>query len=152
MPENAAAVIRLAELNGLDIKVVNVAVGATDGTATVRLNQSHTRHSLDLLQRVEADANRWGFIDQKTDVTIMRLGRVLRELGWPSVDLLKVDIEGAEKLLLEDIDDWAGMVNDVLLEVHHNVDVQEAAARMIGHGFKSTGQDERQRTELWFSK
>jgi FkbM family methyltransferase len=150
MPENAAAIKRLANLNRLNIEVVNVAVGATEGTASVRLNQSHTRHSLEALQSDGPD--RFGFKDQTVTVPITRLGSLVRELGWTSVDLLKVDIEGAEKLLLDDIDSWSGLVSNALMEIHHNMDAREAEAIMAKHSFKKTGHDNFHRTELWFSK
>jgi FkbM family methyltransferase len=150
MPENAAAIKRLANLNQLNIETVNIAVGATEGTASVRLNQSHTRHSLETLQSDHAD--RLGFTDQTVTVPITRLGNLIGDLGWRSVDLLKVDIEGAEALLLDDIDGWSGLVSNVLLEIHHNVNAREAEALMIKHSFKRNGHDNINRTELWFSK
>jgi FkbM family methyltransferase len=150
MPENATAIKRLAELNRLNIKVINVAVGATEGTASVRLNQSHTRHSLEALQSDGLD--RFGFKDETITVPVTRLGLLIGSLGWKSVDLLKVDIEGAEKLLLDDIDGWSGLVNNVLMEIHHNVDAREAEDIMIKHSFRKTGHDNIRRTELWFSK
>jgi FkbM family methyltransferase len=150
MPENAAAIKRLAGLNRLNIEVVNVAVGAAEGTASVRLNQSHTRHSLEALQSDNLD--RFGFKDETVTVPITRLGSLIGSLGWTSVDLLKVDIEGAEKLLLDDIDGWSDMVSNVLMEIHHNVDAREAEAIMTTHSFSKTGHDNLHRTELWFSK
>jgi FkbM family methyltransferase len=150
MPENAAAIKRLADLNRLNIGVVNVAVGATEGTASVRLNQSHTRHSLEVLRSDGSD--RFGFKDETVTVPITRLSSLIGKLGWKSVDLLKVDIEGAEKLLLDDIDGWSGLVSNVLMEIHHNVDAREAEDIMIKHSFRRTGHDDIHRTELWFSK
>jgi FkbM family methyltransferase len=151
MPENAARIKRLADLNRLNIEVVNVAVGANEGTASVRLNQSHTRHSLEVLRSANAE-DRFGFTDQTATVPITRLGSLVKRLGWPSVDLLKVDIEGAEKLLLDDVDGWSGLASNVLMEIHHNVDAKQAEAIMINHSFKKIGQDDNHRVELWFSK
>jgi FkbM family methyltransferase len=151
MPENAAKIKRLASLNGLNIEVINVAVGANEGTASVRLNQSHTRHSLEVLRSAGPD-DRFGFMEKTVTVPITRLGSLIGQLGWPSVDLLKVDIEGAEKLLLDDIDGWSGLASNVLMEIHHNVKAREAEAVMTRHSFKKIGQDDNGRIELWFSK
>jgi FkbM family methyltransferase len=150
MPENAAAIKRLANLNQLNIEIENIAVGATEGTALVRLNQSHTRHSLETLQSENLD--HLGFTEKTVTVPITRLGNLISDLGWKSADLLKVDIEGAEKLLLDDIDGWSDSVSNVLLEIHHNVDAREAEAIMTSHSFKRLGHDQVNRTELWFSK
>ena len=67
------------------------------------------------------------------------------------MDLLKVDIEGAEQLLLDDIEGWGNLVSTVFLEVHHNVDAQKAEALMVAYSFSKIGQDLEGRTELWFS-
>ncbi len=116
----------------------------------MRLNQSPTRHSLEALQSENLD--RLGFTEKTVDVPITRLGNLINDLGWKSVDLLKVDIEGAEKLLLDDIDGWSGLASNVLMEIHHNVDPREAEAVMTRHSFKKIGHDNFHRTELWFSK
>jgi len=150
MPENAAAIKRLTDLNRLNIEIANIAVGATEGTASVRLNESHSRHSLETLQ--SANLGRLGFTEKTATVPITRLGNLISDLGWTSADLLKVDIEGAEKLLLEDIDGWSGLASNVLMEIHHNVDAREAEAVMTRHSFKKIGHDNFHRTELWFSK
>jgi FkbM family methyltransferase len=152
MPENAAIIVRSAALNGLDIRVVNVAIGANEGTASVLINKSHTRHSLADLQKNVAENDRWGFTNKTITVPITRLGRLIQDLGWPSVDLMKVDIEGAEKLLLEDIADWAPRVKTVFVEIHHNVNAGDAESILIEQGYKKIGQDCIERTELWFSK
>jgi hypothetical protein len=94
----------------------------------------------------------FGFIDRTSTVPISRLGTLIARLDWKSVDLLKVDIEGAEQLLLNDIKGWAASVRTVFLEVHHNVDPLEAEELMIAHSFSKIGQDTEDRTELWFSK
>jgi FkbM family methyltransferase len=150
MPENAAAIRRLADLNRVRIEVRNVAVGASDGQASVRLNRSPTRHGLEMVQSGDAEA--FGFTDQRVSVPICRLGTLVRDLAWPSVDLLKVDIEGAEQLLLDDIDGWSDRVSTVFLEIHHNVDPASAEAAMTEHAYKRVGQDDHRRNELWFSK
>jgi FkbM family methyltransferase len=154
MPENASAIRRLATLNGVTIEVANIAVGSSDGIATIQLNESHSRHRLAQLKGHESRdlGQEFGFIDRTSTVPISRLGTLITRLDWKTVDLLKVDIEGAEQLLLNDIKGWADSVSTVFLEVHHNVDPREAEALMIAHSFNKVGQDTEDRTELWFSK
>jgi len=154
MPENAAAIKRLVALNGLSVEVHNIAVGSTDGLATVQLNTSHSRHRLALLkghESAEACAD-MGFTEKTSSVAVSRLDTLIGKLGWPSVDLMKVDIEGSEQLLLDDIEGWAPLVRTVFVEIHHNVDPGKAEATMTAHSFRKIGQDLRDRTELWFSK
>jgi FkbM family methyltransferase len=150
MPENASAIRRLAEMNALNIEVAAMAIGAADGTATVQLNESPTRHRLALLESGASEG--MGFTDRTITVPISRLGALVGRLGWTSVDLLKVDIEGAEKLLLDDIEGWANLVGTVFLEIHHNVEPRDAESLMKAHSFRVIGGDDAKRTELWFSK
>jgi FkbM family methyltransferase len=154
MHENAAAIKRLTELNHVGVDIANIAVGATDGIATVQLNQSHSRHRLSLLRAEESKeiGASLGFTNWTSTVPVSRLGSLIDKLGWPSVDLLKIDIEGAEQLLLDDIEGWAGFVKTVFLEVHHNVDARFAEERMLAHAFRKIGEDSKGRRELWFTK
>jgi FkbM family methyltransferase len=150
MPENAAAISRIASLNGLSIRVLNVAVGDSEGEATVRCNARNSQHSLeDLDKEVNPE---WGFTDRRISVPITRLGAALDKVGWEDAHLLKVDIEGAEQLLLRDIDSWAARVGTVFMEIHHNVSADETRASMLARGFSLVGRNDTGRTELWFER
>ncbi|MDM4018854.1 FkbM family methyltransferase [Roseiconus lacunae] len=46
------------------------------------------------------------------------LRSIFTESGFPRIDLLKVDIEGAETELLSDSDDWLPLVNAIAIEFH----------------------------------
>lgn len=46
------------------------------------------------------------------------LGTVMREFGIDAIDLLKVDIEGAEKEIFENASAWIGSVNTIAVETH----------------------------------
>jgi FkbM family methyltransferase len=150
MPENAAAIARIAALNALSIRVLNVAVGDQVGEATVRCNVRNSQHSLAALDKeVNPD---WGFTERRINVPITRLGTALDTVKWEDADLLKVDIEGAEQLLLRDAAGWGGRVGTVFMEIHHNVSADEARAAMDRQGFKLIGRDDEGRTELWFER
>lgn len=58
-------------------------------------------------------------------VTIRRIPDILDTLGWPTVDLLKLDVEGAEREILSGCHDWLGRVGCMVFEQHRNFDDQE---------------------------
>lgn len=53
-----------------------------------------------------------------TPVRAYRIADLLDELGWESVDLVKLDIEGAERRVLGDGAAWLQRVRHVLVELH----------------------------------
>jgi FkbM family methyltransferase len=67
----------------------------------------------------------WGFRVEETDhpnadtLPAVTLGQILRELGQPAIDLLKLDVEGAEKEIFSaGCDDWLPRTNVLMLELH----------------------------------
>lgn len=68
------------------------------------------------------DADAHSFRAEVTDtvggVRAYRVGELLDELGWDAVDLLKLDIEGAERQVLLDGPSWLPRVRHLLVELH----------------------------------
>lgn len=62
-------------------------------------------------------------------VSMHRLGSILSELGHDHLDLLKLDIEGAEYAVIEDLERSAIRPSQILVEFHH---------RFSGVGFGKT--------------
>jgi FkbM family methyltransferase len=67
----------------------------------------------------------WGFQVEETDqpaadtLLAVTLGEVLRESGQTAIDLLKLDVEGAEKdIFSTSCDDWLPRTNVILIELH----------------------------------
>jgi FkbM family methyltransferase len=87
-------------------------VASFDGTArfTPPKNPAHVSHRLS-----EAAEGARGF-----EAPVKRLGTIMRELGHDRVDVLKLDVEGAEYALLEEL--WqTPAVGQLLLEFHHHL-------------------------------
>jgi FkbM family methyltransferase len=87
----------------------------------------------------------WGFKKRDSSVggrseLIPCLGvpSLLREAGFDRIDLLKVDIEGAERELFEDCRGWVGRVEHMAVETHppYGVDDLYAALRNNGWDFE----------------
>ncbi len=50
---------------------------------------------------------------------VYRLSSIMEQLRHPKIDLLKLDIEGAEYSVIEDLLDQSLPVNQILIEFHH---------------------------------
>jgi FkbM family methyltransferase len=89
-----------------------IGVGPHDGTATFYppVNPSHISHTL--MPRAEMRG-------RAITVQIRRLSTIMRELGHASVDVLKMDIEGAEYDVLNEILERRLPVGQILVEFHH---------------------------------
>ena len=56
------------------------------------------------------------------ELPVKRLSTIMQELGHEAIDILKMDIEGAEYEVIEDIINAAVPVTQVLIEFHHRFD------------------------------
>lgn len=118
-----------AELVALELAKSNYAVLQENTkpypeiTALHRAVWSH-RTSL----RVEnPQAEHWAFIgaearsDSKDAVEASDLGALLDDLGWPRIDLLKLDVEGAETEVFSNADAWIDSVRSIAVELHEKM-------------------------------
>lgn len=87
-------------------------VGGHDGLARFFRpdNPLHISHTLVAQTRTHAEA---------IEVEVRRLSTIMRELGHAAVDVLKMDIEGAEYDVLDDILEHQLPVRQILVEFHH---------------------------------
>lgn len=78
---------------------------------------------------------------QFVQVKTRRIPDILDDLAWPRVDLLKLDIEGAEKQIIADAKDWLWRVGMIVFELHRNSTVEEIAAmfRQFGWAIEAIG-------------
>ena len=138
-PDNAARVRELIDANQLNAEVVQMAVAGAAGEVCYRRHPSHSRH------RLEPGDTGGG---EQVRVPAITLAGLLDHLGLDQVDLLKVDIEGAEQHLLDGVIEWASRVRVMLLELHHNIDYPAARKTVTDAGFILVGGDDHDRTEL----
>lgn len=87
-------------------------LGATDGTVTFfpPKNPKHISHTV--IEGAQAT-------DGAITVPVKRLATIMRELGHDRVDLLKMDIEGAEYGVVEDLVNSRAPIHQLLIEYHH---------------------------------
>jgi FkbM family methyltransferase len=150
MPENALMLEQLKSLNNLDLVIANVAAGHRSGTVRVRRNTEHSRHSLAEID--DGQARDWGFNGEYSELPARRLAEIMDSAGWPRADLAKIDIEGAEELLLRDIGSWGWRVGSVFMEIHHNVPLDEALLTLAEAGFAEERVLNEGRIEIWATR
>ena len=110
-------------------------LAAYDGTATFHppKDPSHVSHSM-----LESNAGHRPGIE----VPVRRLETVMRELGHTRLDVLKIDIEGAEYDVLSDILDAGLSIRQVLVEFHHRMPgvgvdrTRQAVAKLNAAGYR----------------
>ena len=84
-----------------------------------------------------AGQDEWGFhvADTGTQVTSYTLSSLLDKLGG-SVDLVKFDIEGAEREVLRSSDGWHTRVRQAVVEVHEPYTIEQCITDLTRLGFK----------------
>ena len=85
--------------------------------------------------------------DQSVEVELFSIPQLLDAQGWAAVDLVKMDIEGAEKELFADCAAWLPRCRRGGLEIHPNTSPEEIgtlvapfgrAVRRLGRGAEPT--------------
>jgi FkbM family methyltransferase len=121
-PETVALLEQNVRLNGVDAVVIGAAVVGAPGRYELAAGRAPASN------RVQAsDA---GAVEGVT------VAEVLARAGLESVDLMKVDIEGAEAGVFASAAEWAPRVGAVIAELHPPLGVSEADRLLTPHGFK----------------
>jgi len=110
-----------------------IGVGGHDGTATFfpPENPNHISHTL--IERRETSAS-------AIQVEIRRLSTIMRDLDHQRIDVLKMDIEGAEYDVLDDILERGLPIRQILVEFHHRFPgVGVERTRRAVHALNSAG-------------
>ncbi len=139
-PETFRWLAKLCDLNKLR-NVTLLQIAASDQEGSLQITET-----ADLLASTVLDLTADGIRVQGR-----RLDQVAHELGIPAIDLLKVNIEGAEVAALSGIESVIGSVRHVCIGCHDfradNGDPEtmrtkaQVSAFLRGHGFSLTTQD-----------
>ncbi len=124
-PSNVAVLER--NLKGLpSASVVQGCIAPHDGEQYLQLAQQADSHRV---------ANGPG--EGTLRVAAVSMPTLLSRTGMDRVDLLKMDIEGAEGALLENCGEWIGRVKCIIIELHQKeLPIAELERRMASHGFR----------------
>jgi len=98
-------------------------IASFDGTVTFNApsNPEHVSHSL-----IERD-----YDAESIEVPVKKLTTIMEELGHRKIDVLKMDIEGAEYDVIEDLIESKIEITQILVEFHHRfaeIDISKSRA------------------------
>jgi FkbM family methyltransferase len=114
-------------LQGCDVKTYQMAL--SDKTGTLRLaDDALSSYS----RRFEQDGR------GSQEIRAVPLQDLFSELRWPRIDVLKMDIEGAENAVFDAPDSWLSRVNVFVIEFHEYL--KEGGTQAILSRIFSTGQ------------
>ena len=122
-PEPGNAATLRANVAGLPVRVVEACVGAT--ARTVTLHTSSGEHGFTMVGEAAAGSPTF-------EVPVVTMETVLQ--GAEKIDLLKVDIEGAEEELFADCAGWIGKVELLLVECHARYKIANLQADLAKAG------------------
>jgi len=109
------------ELNGINAAILGVAVVGTPGRYAIR--PSHFPASHQVTAR------------QDGDIEGITLTALLDRAGLEYVDLMKIDIEGAERAVFEHACDWCMRVGALVGELHDGLGPSQAEELLLPHGY-----------------
>ncbi len=131
--ENCARLRQLVAATGIDAQVYPGACGASAGRATLHLRSSVT-HSLDPAWHL--DLAEGGAAARSEQVEVTTVDAVCDRQGIERIDLLKVDVEGAEVDVLRGAHAMLPRTRFVVLEYHSPDRRAAAAALLTAAGFR----------------
>jgi FkbM family methyltransferase len=90
-------------------------------------------HRDSMISLVDPGLGKWGFMTRSSDgpgdvpgeviqeVRGMTVGTIMEEQGLDRIDILKVDIEGAEREVFQNPSGWIGKVGALIVELHERM-------------------------------
>jgi FkbM family methyltransferase len=121
IPANLDLLKRNVALNGIKARVFEAAVGETDGEIVMQLDAKDFGHKV-----ATGDASG----DCLTTASIS-VPSIMKAMGWSRIGLMKMDIEGHEKVLFSSPTPWLNDVDVLCIECHDGFgepDLQRIAA------------------------
>lgn len=139
-PDNEGVLRETIALNGIRATIFNAAIGTEAGEAVLHLGADPTAYSL----------SPKGPSERTLKVPQVTVEQLLEQLGWAEIDVLKIDIEGYEKVLFRSNTAWLDRVRFIIGEAHGHVDygIDEVRHDLEKHGFDVRLQSEDPRWKL----
>jgi FkbM family methyltransferase len=120
IPDNLAVLRRNVELNRVPGRVVAGAVGPKDGQTRFTLSENPCQHSAGLAARPTG---------KTLNVQVFSVPTLMTMMGWQQIDLMKIDVEGAEREVLGGQPSWLKNVRCLIGEGHFGVGYTLEACR-----------------------
>jgi FkbM family methyltransferase len=126
--DNLRILRRNLELNSVRGTVFAAAVDVADGTVGIELDANDYGHRTVPPGRLKSGKHE--------QVAAMSVPTLRRQLGWDRIGLLKVDIEGHERILFANDCGWLADVDAMCIECHDGFDETDLAALGVRYGFQ----------------
>lgn len=123
LPDNLRILHKNLKANGVSGRVIAAAVSSKPGKARFYLSEADCSS---LIPREQMSG-------KAIDVDCITVPEIMRQAGWDSIDILKVDIEGGEKPLFKDCAEWIGKVGMIIGELHNGYAMDEFNRDTGGH-------------------
>ncbi len=111
---------------------------------------------------VDPNLGKWGFMTEDKNarqeshgvfchtVQGKTLDSIMRDYELPGIDILKMDIEGAEKEVFDDTAAWLGKVGAIIIELHERM--KEGCNRSFYNGSNGFDHEWRQGEKIYLSR
>jgi FkbM family methyltransferase len=121
-PTNAALVRRNLELNGINGKVLEAAIGPMESMAGFEFSEF---------------SNMGRLSEGGTPVKMISVATIIKEFGISRFALVKIDIEGGEQSLFDGATEWLGATEAIIMELHPTVvDCPKITKFVSSQGFR----------------
>lgn len=130
-PPNVRVLERNLALNQVKADLIQAAVAVRDGSLWME------EAAMDFGHRIVEFASP---ASRTREVPAMSVPTIMRRLGWSRIGLLKVDIEGYEKILFAGACEWLHLVDVACIECHEGFGEPELRRVADRHGFAAPRQ------------
>lgn len=110
IPHNVNVLRRNLSLNGIQATVFDAAVAVEDGPIQMEMSAMDYGHKVAVGQAENAETH--------LTCTGLSVSSLMKQLQWQRIGLLKVDIEGYERVLLKENCSWLRLVDAMCIECH----------------------------------
>lgn len=125
LPDSARACRHQFARNRIRGEVIEAACAQEDGFAQLLVTGNDACHSL-------SPVHAWEHTIRVETVSVPTL---MARKGWNRIDILKIDIEGYEKVLFQNSPPWLGAVRVIVGELHGDYGQAELARDVAPYGF-----------------
>jgi FkbM family methyltransferase len=125
VPDNLRVLRKTLQWNRVPARIFEAAIGVQDGTAQLHLGASPTVHSLV-----------YSAGGKTLETPQISVPTVMAEMGWPTLDVLKIDIEGYEQVLFSEKNAWLSRVRIIAGETHGSYGTPELTRDLAPYGFE----------------
>lgn len=127
IPGNLQLLEQNLRMNAIDAQICPAAIHKNDGLVAMELDQNDYGHRIASSDTIGAA--------ELLDVPAISVPTLLKKLGWDRVGLIKIDIEGYEKILFAGECDWLSRVDSLCIEWHDELPEARRHLTAIAHRF-----------------